>query len=101
MGKTSLLVRYLDRCRRNEKRIAFVDFQIFSEAELDDLSLILTGIAAELTRELGIDPEAQRRVSTPHELTKFVEDVILARLPGSVTLALDEVDRLVTRPYHN
>ena len=27
MGKTSLLVRYLDRCRRKEKRIAFVDLQ--------------------------------------------------------------------------
>jgi alpha-beta hydrolase superfamily lysophospholipase len=101
MGKTSLLVRYLARCRQKQKRIAFVDFKIFSEAELDDPGLVLTGIAAELTRELGIDPEAQRPIATPRHLTEFVEDVILARLPEPVTLALDEVDRLVTRSYHN
>ena len=28
MGKTSLLVRYLDRCRQGGKRVAFLDFQL-------------------------------------------------------------------------
>jgi hypothetical protein len=101
MGKTSLLVRYLDHCRQQSKRTVCIDFKIFSEAELDDLALVLTALAAELTRELGIDPETRRPVATPRELTEFVEDVVLARLAEPVTIALDEVDRLVTRPYHN
>jgi hypothetical protein len=98
MGKTSLLVRYLDRCRQSGKRIAFLDFQIFSEAEFDDLNLVLTKLAAQLVRELGLDPELRRPVASPSDLTEFVEDVIFARLPEPMTIALDEVDRLVAYP---
>ncbi|MES0114294.1 MULTISPECIES: AAA-like domain-containing protein [unclassified Mesorhizobium] len=101
MGKTSLLIRYLDGCRRVGKRIAFLDFQIFSEAELDDLGVVLTGLAAQLVREMRLDPTARRTIASPSQLTEFLEDDILARLPEPLTLAFDEVDRLVERPYHN
>jgi hypothetical protein len=101
MGKTSLLIRYLDRCRKNQKRIAFVDFQLFSDAELNDSTLILTGLAAQLIREFDIGSDITQPVTSPISLTKFIEDVIFARIPEPVTLALDEVDRLVMHPYQN
>jgi hypothetical protein len=99
MGKTSLLLRYLDRCRRNGKRIAFLDFKLVSEAEIADLGLVLTRLAAQLARE-GLGQKITPAITSPSELTEFVEDTILAHLPEPVTVALDDVDRLVACPSH-
>jgi hypothetical protein len=99
MGKTSLLLRYLDRCRRNGKRVAFLDFKLVSEAEIADLSLVLTRLAAQLARD-GLGQRMAPAITSPSELTEFVEDMILAHLPEPVTVALDDVDRLTACPSH-
>src|SRR3954470_13065943 len=63
-------------------------------------SLVLTKLAAQLLREFGLASALQHPIASPSDLTDFVEDAILASLPEPLTIALDEVDRLVTCPSH-
>jgi hypothetical protein len=101
MGKTSLLVRYLEQCRKEGKSIVFIDFQLFSDDELDSESTILSKIATQTLRDLGIDPNMLKSIQRPTDLTFFLEDVVFKNNDGSVAIALDEVDRLVNRPFRD
>ncbi len=100
-GKTSLLVRYLADCKRMNKRIALIDFQQFSDSELEDQKAAVTRIGYRLIKELAIDPSARQPLDTPGDLTDFLEDVIFPKIDQPIVLAFDEVDRLVTRPYRD
>jgi pimeloyl-ACP methyl ester carboxylesterase len=101
MGKTSLLIRYLAKCKEAGKRTALVDFQIFTAEELDDLPTTLNKLASELLGELGIDPILGRAIPDTAALTHFIRDTILAKIEQPVVLAFDEVDSLVSRSYRD
>ena len=100
-GKTSLLVRYLADCKHNNKRVALIDFQQFSDSELEDQKAAVTRIGHRLIKELAIDPSARQSLDTPGDLTDFLEDVIFPKIEQPIVLAFDEVDRFITRPYRD
>jgi AAA-like domain len=60
MGKTSLLIRYLAKCKEAGKHTALVDFQVFTSSELEDLQTTLSMLAPMLLRDLGIDPSVSQ-----------------------------------------
>lgn len=99
MGKSSLLIRYLDACREAGKRCAFVDFQSFAERDLADYGSLLNRLATSLLR--GLKLPSQQLPPLPDQLafTYFMEDEVLDRIAGPVTFAFDEVDRVLGRPY--
>ena len=86
MGKSSLLIRYLEACREAGKHFAFVDFQSFGERDLADYGSLLNRLATALLRCFKIP--AQQIPGLPDQLafTNFVEDTILANLPGPTYL---------------
>jgi hypothetical protein len=98
MGKSSLLIRYLAACKKAEKQFAFIDFQSFSEAELVNLPALLKRIAQILTRAFRVNEPVP---DFPNQLdfTYFVEDKILRAIGAPIAIAMDEVDRLLGRPY--
>jgi hypothetical protein len=101
MGKSSLLLRYLQKCRAADKKIIFVDFQLFSDEELASQQSLLSKLAERALREVGIDPKAMRSIQGPSDLTDFFEDVVFKATPAQITLALDEVDRIINKPYQS
>jgi hypothetical protein len=101
MGKSSLLFRYLQKCRAANKKIIFVDFQLLSDEELASQQSLLSKLAERALREVGIDPKAMRSIQGPSDLTDFFEDVVFKATPGQITLALDEVDRIFNTPYRS
>jgi hypothetical protein len=101
MGKSSLLFRYFDQCRKDDKKIIFVDFQLFSDEELASHQSLLSKLAEKTLRELGIDPKATKPIQAPSDLTDFFEDIVFKEISSPITLALDEVDRIINRPYRN
>jgi hypothetical protein len=101
MGKTSLLVRYLEQCRKEGKSIVFVDFELFSDDELDSPSIVLSKIAGQTLRDLGIDPNLLKPIQGPTDLTFFLEDIVFKNIQGSVAIALDDVDRLINKPFRD
>jgi len=99
MGKSSLLIRYLEACRAAGKQCAFVDFQGFGERDLADFGSLLNRLASALLRCFKLPTQPIPPLSYPLAFTHFVEDVILAQVSKSTTFAFDEVDRVLGRPY--
>ncbi|MFN2200651.1 MAG: AAA-like domain-containing protein, partial [Caldilineaceae bacterium] len=101
MGKSSLLIRYLEACREAGKHFAFVDFQSFGERDLADYGSLLNRLATALLRCFKIPAQQIPRLPDQLAFTNFVEDTILANVPGPTTFAFDEVDRILGRPYQS
>lgn len=102
MGKSSLLIRYLAACKACEplnKQFAYVDFQSFSDTELEDYPVLLRGLGQILLRAFRLDDIPDLAFATQLEFTNFVEDRVLKPVGGPVTFAMDEVDRILGRPY--
>jgi hypothetical protein len=99
MGKSSLLIRYLEACRAAGKPFAFVDFQSFGERDLADYGSLLNRLTTALLR--GFKLPVQQIPPLPDQLafTNFIEDAILTHVPEPTTFAFDEVDRILGRPY--
>jgi AAA-like domain/TIR domain len=107
-GKSSLLIRYLAECSSKReasqvprKCFALVDFQSFTDAELDNYATLLTRIAEELVRGLRLKATPVPRIETQAKLSDFVEDEIFRQVAPPVTLAFDEVDRVLGRSYQS
>jgi len=100
-GKSSLLIRYLAKCAEAKKRFALIDFQSFTDAELEDYATLLTRLAEHLLRVFRLDASRAPEIKTQAELTNFVEDEIFPQVAPPLTLAFDEVDRVLGRSYQS
>ena len=99
MGKSSLLIRYLSECRSVGKEIAFLDFSTFAESEFQDYGVMLLELAAFLVRSLGLKVTIPSRVKKQVWFIRFLEKDILSCVPHGLVIALDEVDRLLSREF--
>ncbi|MEM9435306.1 MAG: AAA-like domain-containing protein [Pseudomonadota bacterium] len=100
-GKSSLLVRYLAACMEANKHIAYIDFQNFSDEELEDYETLLNALKSELARSLRLEVSGESKITTQRDLTNHIEDEILTLIGAPVTIAFDEVDRVLGRPYQH
>jgi hypothetical protein len=101
MGKSSLLIRYLAACKAADKQFAFIDFQSFSEADLSAFPPLAGRIAQMLLRAFRLPSQADLAFKSQLDFTHFVEDKILAAIGAPITIAMDEVDRLLGRPHQS
>jgi hypothetical protein len=101
MGKSSLLIRYLSKCHDAGKRLAFLDFQNFTDAEIHDYTTLLRQLAKLLLRRLELDAAKTPEFSTSADFTAFVEDEVIQKVNTPLTLAFDEVDRVLGRSYQD
>jgi hypothetical protein len=93
VGKTSLLFRMMDGAGKNNKSVAFVDCQLFEANSLDQPVTFYTRFAAEIAQSLDITNRPNPE--TPHDLTRWMEQEVIKKLPGAVALAIDESERLL------
>lgn len=100
-GKSSLLIRYLAKCAEAGKRFVLVDFQSFTDGELEDYATLLTRLAAQIMRALRLNTSSPPEVETQAELSNFIEDAIFPQITQPLTLAFDEVDRVLGRRYQS
>ena len=94
-------MRYLGACEDASKRVAFVDFQTFADAEMGDFPTLLRQLAKLLLRRLKLDAARAPEFSTPSDFTAFVEDEVIQNVNAPLTLAFDEVDRVLGRSYQS
>lgn len=99
MGKSRLLTAFLSHCQRHGKACACVDFSAFSRADLSEYSTFLSLLAATVKSELGQDLGEPPVIGSQREMNLFIERSILAPLASGLALGLDEVDRILGRPY--
>ena len=99
MGKSSLLVRYLMACRENKKRPCFIDFQDFSNDDLKDYMTFLTRLYSAIIRYLELEAKDEVRFRNQQQFSNYVDDYVLGKINNPVTIASDEADRIIGRPY--
>lgn len=101
VGKSSLLMGYLNECRSHGKRTIFIDFQSIPSSILPDYPSFLKFLAVAISRELHFGVEIREREFDQQSFTYFLEDEILSRLDGDVAFAIDEADRILGQPYQS
>ncbi|MBN2004039.1 MAG: AAA-like domain-containing protein [Anaerolineae bacterium] len=96
MGKSSLLVRIIEAAAKASKRVAFLDFQLFDRATLDDANVFFRQFCAWLTTELNIknriDDYWDVSLGNSQRCTNYVSGYILEELKHPLVLTMDEVE---------
>ncbi|MEM8611711.1 MAG: AAA-like domain-containing protein [Cyanobacteria bacterium P01_H01_bin.105] len=105
MGKSSLLNRVMETAVDAGKQIAFLDFQLFDRAALQDADEFYQQFCFWLTDELDMDDEVEtywkKNLGNPQRCTRYVGRHILKNLEQPLMLAMDEVERIFDTPFRN
>jgi hypothetical protein len=99
MGKSSLLVRYVAACKEANKKVAFLDFQGMSDAQLADYPAFLQRVLTIILRRLELPADNLLSIESGLDVTDLVETRVLDRVNGPVLFAFEEVDRVLGRPW--
>jgi AAA-like domain len=104
MGKSSLMVRIVRELRARGVRVALVDLaaEIGSPPDPDTFYLsLLRCIARELDLEVGLDDWWEQRSldSVNRRFIDFFQTILLAQIPESVIICLDEIDSTLRLSY--
>ncbi len=98
MGKSSVLLHYLSKCQNEGKKIAFVDFQIFSSEDFSSYTTFLSRLAWVLQHRLKIDADPPS-IDSQFEMGQFIEQKIFNVINSPIVIAFDEADRLFSQTY--
>jgi hypothetical protein len=99
MGKTSLLARYIQECKKAGKKTAVIDFAIFGKDVLSSYTALLSDLAGAINEELDINEGAFPEIKSQTNMVSYVRKSILDATTGHLTIAFDEVDRVMGQPY--
>ncbi len=99
MGKSSLLARYLHACQNAGKQVALVDFAMFGEEELSSYPVLLSTLAWALNDALDINDGETPDIKTHPMMVAYVRKKVLGQTAGPLTIAFDEVDRVMGQSY--
>ena len=101
-GKSSLLTRLHIRAIEKGQKSCYLNFQDLDESSFTSLNQLFLELGLMMSEELEAraDPEEHwsDRVGAKHNLTKFVQNAILATAETSVQILFDEVDLIFDFP---
>jgi len=105
LGKSSLLVRAMERAASVGKTVAFLDFQLFDCDALGSPEAFFRTLCSWITYELNLSDEVDRfwqaRLGYVHRCTRYLRRHVLHEVHGSLVLAMDEVDRMFDCPFRS
>lgn len=99
MGKTSLLRKILLYAEENGSRTVYLNFREAEGAVFSGLDKFLRWFSANVSRELGIQPMlddywAEDLYGSMISCKTYFQEYLLQNIEGSLTLGLDNVDRV-------
>ena len=105
MGKTSLLARGLDTCRRDGFLVAYTDIQAFSavDVETEDRFYFALGesLASQLEPEIDLATQWSSMRGGGANLERYARSVLIRNPDTRLLWALDELDRLFSLPFQS
>lgn len=103
MGKSSLLIRVMDAARVVGKQVAFLDFQLFDKATLEDADDFFYQFCLWMTDTLDLDDQVdkywQRPQGNRQRCTRYFRRHLLPQLATPLVLAMDEVESIFDTPF--
>jgi hypothetical protein len=99
-GKSSVIVKCLDRIRMRDDVVIYIDLQPAGSSYFKNwhyfIKMLMEYIAIEIDVEIGVIKELQEEYKNPLILIdKFMERYVLSGSDYKVVLAIDEVDRVM------
>ncbi|NER33595.1 MAG: hypothetical protein F6J93_05950 [Oscillatoria sp. SIO1A7] len=98
MGKSSLRVRIMERLKKEGYACATLDMTRIGGKGVP-LEKWYGGIIAELERAFGLFSKIASSGTPVQRLSWFIEDVLLAKLPGQIAIFIDEIDNLLSLDF--
>ncbi len=103
IGKSSLLIRIINKAAQLGKHTVFMDLQDYEKTMLRDMSAFYRELCLKVTETLGIDDRTQEfwdKFQVYNQRCIHYFEYILQQVNKPVVLAIDEVDRLITADYY-
>ncbi|MFQ5576332.1 MAG: AAA-like domain-containing protein [Anaerolineae bacterium] len=105
MGKSSLLMRVIDAATKGNKRVAFLDFQLFDRDALEDADVFFRQFCYWLTDELDLEEQVDKYWQMPlgnsQRCTRYIRRYLLRALNGPLLLAMDEVETIFETDFRS
>jgi len=105
MGKSSLLIRVMQRAQQAGKRVVFIDFQLFDKTTMANADVFFRQFCVFLADELAMEDRTEDYWKTPlgnsQRCTRYVERYLLKELDGSLVLAMDEVESIFETAFRS
>lgn len=105
MGKSSLLLKTVAQAIQAEKRVAYIDFQLFDDAALGDADRFYQQFCLTITEQLElpnrIEDFWQDELGNNQRCTRYMQTYVLRELQHPFVLAMDEVDRIFDRKFRS
>ena len=103
VGKTTLIARGMQRARETACRVAHAQIQLFKDAQFASVDSFLLALAQCLTVQLN--PDSGTEITwdpargSNQNLRRWLRRDVLGNQEARIVWGLDEVDRLLDRPY--
>ena len=103
MGKTSLLVRIIDRAKNLDYQTVTLDFLETDKKAFSDLNLFLQRICALVSLQLNISPQqvkeywAEDLLGPKDNCSNYFKNCLFPEINNSLLLVIDELDRLFSK----
>ena len=98
VGKSSLLIRTMNAAAKAGKHFAFLDFQLFEQADLKDAGLFFRRFCFWLTDALEMEDKLEEywnsSLGNNRSCSRYMSRYILKELGKPLVLAMDEVDKI-------
>ena len=105
VGKSSLLIRTIDAAVKADKRVAFLDFQLFSNAALNDPEVFFRRFCFWLADVLEVDDKVDEywksALGNSQCCTRYLGRYLLKELGQPLVLAMDEVDKVFDSEFRS
>jgi len=105
MGKSSLLIRVIEAAAAADKRVAFLDFQLFDQSALTDADRFFRQFCAWLTDVLDLKDRLDEYWDVPlgnsQRCTRYVSRYLLPEVGAPLVLAMDEVESIFEAPFRS
>jgi hypothetical protein len=105
MGKSSLLMRTIDAAGKADKRVAFIDFQLFDRDALEDADIFFQQFCLWITDELEMDDQIDQYWRSPlgnsQRCTRYMGRYLLKKLNAPLLLAMDEVETIFDTDFRS
>ncbi len=105
MGKSSLLMRVIEAALQAEKRVVFIDFQLFDQDLLNDADRFYRLFCTSLSEQLDLEDRSedfwQQQGGNNQRCSRYLQSYLLPQVGGPLLLAMDEVDRLFDAEFRS
>ncbi|MEK8019171.1 MAG: AAA-like domain-containing protein [Candidatus Parabeggiatoa sp.] len=103
MGKSSLMERILHHAKQHGARVVSFSFKQADSAIFEDINDFLQWFCVTVTRKLGLSADKvishwMDFLGSKDNCTDYFQKCLLAEIPSSLTLGLDEVDEIFKYP---